>query len=338
MHIIATTDFRYNTTTNFDFERKVRDRVSSRNPTSTIEQGGESDVFWLLARFGVDFRYQKSTEVQLVLQQRAKLDGNITDDRFNSTNPGGTDIFGRAASTENKGFFCVYCWLDYRFEGTPLRLRVGFDLWRLDQAGLIGDNDPHLALFGNFGDLDVTAAAVYQFESQRLGLTNDNDLIYYTFSGGYNMRPHRFQLDVTYARDRFTGADTNSSTGAVQFRGQKTDSVLVSASWSGRAGPVRALVQGMAMLGHAKGANAAGIDRADLTGIRGPDRDYDIFAGGVVAYGEADFGLVRPFVGVFWGTADGDPTDHKLHGFSPQPYSTTTQVTGTTWLVLAQSS
>ena len=44
MHIIATTDFRYNTTTNFDFESKVRDRVGFRNPESTVEQGGESDV------------------------------------------------------------------------------------------------------------------------------------------------------------------------------------------------------------------------------------------------------------------------------------------------------
>src|SRR5919109_2249466 len=89
MHIIATGDFRYNTTTNWDFEHKVRDRVASRNPMSTIEQSGESDVFWLLSRFGVDFRYQKSTEVQLVLEQRTNLDGNTSDDRFNSTNPGG---------------------------------------------------------------------------------------------------------------------------------------------------------------------------------------------------------------------------------------------------------
>src|SRR5215470_5314166 len=189
MHIIATTDFRYNTTTNFDFESKVRDRVASRNPESTIEQGGESDVFWLLTRFGVDFRYQKSTEVQIVMEQRTNLDGNTTDDRFNSNNPGGTDIFGRAASTENKGFFCVYCWLDYKFEGTPMRLRVGYDLWSLDQAGLIGDNDPRMALFGEFGDLDVTAAAVWQYANYRLGLTNNNDMIYYTFSVGYNLKP-----------------------------------------------------------------------------------------------------------------------------------------------------
>src|SRR5256885_3388620 len=168
MHIIATTDFRYNTTENFDFDRKVRDRVASRNPQDTIEQTGEGDIFWLLTRFGVDFRYQKSTEVQLVLEQRTNLDGNTTDDRMNSTNPGGTDIFGRAASTENKGFFCVYCWLDYKFEGTPLRLRVGFDLWTVDQAGLIGDNDPRIALFGEFRDLVVMRATVSQFESQRL--------------------------------------------------------------------------------------------------------------------------------------------------------------------------
>jgi hypothetical protein len=338
MHIIATTDFRYNTTTNFDFEGKVRDRTANRNPESSVQQGGESDLFWLLSRFGVDFRYQKSTEVQLVLEQRTNLDGNTSDDRFNSTNPGGTDIFGRAASTENKGFYCKYCWLDYKFEGTPLRMRVGFDLWRLDQAGLIGDNDPRFAVFGNFGDLDVTAAAVYQLESQRLGLTNDNDLLYYTFSAGYNLRPHRFQLDVTYTRDRFNGADTGNAAGAVQFRGQKHDTVLVSGSWSGRLGPARALVQGMVMLGHAKGANAAGIDRADLTGIRGPDRDYDVFAGGVVAYGEVDLGIIRPFLAFLWGTADGDPTDHKLHGFSPQPFGTTTLLTGTPWFAHLDTS
>src|SRR5438132_5456961 len=211
MHIIATADFRYNTTTNWDFERKVRDRVASRNPEDTVEQGGESDLFWMLTRFGVDFRYQKSTEVQIVLEQRTNLDGNTSDDRMNSNNPGGTDIFGRATTTENKGYSCRYCWLDYKFEGTPLSIRVGFDLWSVDQAGLIGDNDPRFAVFGDFGDLDVMGAAVYQLESQRLGLTNDNDLMYYTFSAGYNMKPHRFQLDVTYARDRFNGADTTGA-------------------------------------------------------------------------------------------------------------------------------
>jgi len=341
MHIIASSEFVYNTSENFDFERKVRERVSARGDTDTSPNRSGSDTFWMQSRFGVDFRYQKSTELQLVLQQVTTLDGNTTDDRMNSTNPGGTDVFGRAAVTENKGFFCVYCWLDYKFEGTPLRLRVGYDLWRVDQAGLIGDNDPRIAFFGDFGDFDVMAAAVYQYTSQRIGLTNDNSLIYYTFSAGYNLRPHRFQLDVIWARDRFAGADLGQprTTGnGIGTLGQKSDSVLVSGSWSGRAGIVRAMAQGMAVLGHAKGANAAGIAQAGLTGVRGPDRDYDIFAGGVVAYGEADLGLVRPFVGLIWGTADGDPTDHKLHGFNPLSFQTTTQLTGTTWFAHLDTS
>ena len=338
MHIIATNDFRYQTTTNWDFDSNVRDRGSSRNNEDTTMQGGEGDTFWMLSRFGADFRYQKSTEVQIVLEQRTHLDGNNSDDRFNSSNPGGTDIFGRAASTENKGYYCKYCWLDYKFEGTPLRLRVGFDLWTQDQAGYIGDNDPRFALFGEFGDIDVMAAAVVELESQRLGLTNDNDLMYYTFSAGYNLKPHRFQFDVTYFRDRFNGADTNSATGAVQFRGQKTDTVLVMASWSGRLGPVRALVQGSGMLGQVQGANAAGIALAGLTGVRGPDRQYDVLAGSAVAYAEADLGIVRPFVSALWATGDGDPTDHQLHGFNPYPYNTTIQMTGTSWFAHLDTS
>jgi hypothetical protein len=308
---------------------------------STIEQSGESDVFWMLTRFGVDFRYQKSTEVQIVPQQRTNLDGNTVDDRFNMNNPGGTDVFGRAASTENKGFFCVFCWLEYKFEGTPLRIRVGYDLWRQDQAGYVGDNDPRFAVFGDFGDFDVMGAAVLKGTAQRLGLTNDNDRWYYTFSAGYNLRPHRFQLDVTYDRDRWAGADTQATglrADPIGFTGQKTDSVLIMGSWSGRVGPVRGLVQGNVMLGHAKGANAAGIAGAGLAGIRGPDRDYDIFAGSVVAYGEADLGMVRPFLMLLWASADGDPTDHKLHGFNPHPYRATVQMTGTTWFAHLDTS
>src|SRR5262249_20113495 len=45
-----------------------------------------------------------------------------------------------------------------------------------------------------------------------------------------------------------------------------------------------------------------------------------------------------PFLGVIWGTADGDPTDHKLRGFSPQPHNTTTQLTGTTWFAHLDTS
>src|SRR4029434_10956233 len=48
MHIIATNDFRYNTTTNFDFEKNVRDRTNTRSVANSVPQTGESDLFWLL--------------------------------------------------------------------------------------------------------------------------------------------------------------------------------------------------------------------------------------------------------------------------------------------------
>jgi hypothetical protein len=39
-----------------------------------------------------------------------------------------------------------------------------------------------------------------------------------------------------------------------------------------------------------------------------------------------------------WATGDGDPTDHKLHGFNPYPYNTTIQMTGTPWFAHLDTS
>src|SRR6266568_2658707 len=300
MHIMAAADIRYMTVTNRDFESRVRDRAHAREPGSAPTRESEGDIMQAELRLGVEARYQKNLTLYLLFEHQQIFDGNTIDDRSNSTTPGGTDVFGRAPATENPGFHTERYWIDYKFAGTPLRMRVGADLWTQDQAGLVGDDDPRFALFGEFGDIDVMAAAVYQFESQRLGLENDNDFIYYTFSGGYNLKPHRFQLDVTYFRDRFSGADTQSPVLANRpntgFQGQKTDSVLIMGSWSGRVGPVRGLVQGNILTGTAHGGtNVAGLPVGAI-----PNRKYDIFAGGVVAMAEADFGIVRPFVGFLY--------------------------------------
>jgi hypothetical protein len=232
-------------------------------------------------------------------------------------------VFGRSPETENNGPHIERYGIDYKFAGTPLRMRVGADLWKLDQVGIVGDDDPHFALFGQFGNFDLTAAAVVQYESQRIGLENDNDTIYYTFSGGYTLKPHRFQFDVVYVWDRFTGADTAvyGLRGApVGWTGQKQDSVLLGASWSGQLGPVRGLLQGNVQLGTADGGTT-GLPAGIV-----PDREYDIFAGAAIAYAEVDFNVVRPFVGVIFGTADGDPRDRQLHGFAEKPFQDTTQI------------
>src|SRR5207244_10643633 len=112
-------------------------------------------------------------------------------------------------------------------------------------AGWVGYNIPRFELLGDFGNLDVRAAAVVERESQRLGLTNDNDLIYYTFSAGYNLRPHRFQLDVTYFRDRFNGADTQAGgVSGAGSRGVKTETALVMATGRSGVWHVRLRVRG----------------------------------------------------------------------------------------------
>jgi hypothetical protein len=248
-------------------------------------------------------------------------------------------VFGRAASTENPGFHVERYWIDYKFAGTPLRLRVGADLWCLDPAGTVADDDPRIALYGDFGNFDVMASAVAKLESQRLGLTNDNDYIFYMFSAGYNLKPHRFQLDVVYNRERFTGADTTlvTTNGVLGFRGglgyigQYSDSVVVMPSWAGRFGPLRMLIQGNIVAGTAHGTTiTTGLPTVNGVAV-GPHKKYDIFAGAVIAAVEADFGIVRPFVGFVWGSGDGDPTDNKLKGFNDFPIQNGQSFTGTTW-------
>jgi len=331
MHLIATINAYYTTVENRDFEKRVRDRTNSRFPNDTAAELTDSDAMWFLNRFGVEFKYQKNLEFYLLFEHRMFTDGNLIDDRSNSTNPGGTDVFGRAAGTENPGFKTERYYIRYKFPGTPLKLHVGADLWNVDQAGIVGDDDPRIALFGEFGDFDVMGAAVIQYESQRIGLENDNDLVYYTFSAGYNLKPHRFQLDVVYFRDRFAGADLSfprTQGGGIGFQGQKVDSVLIMGSWSGALGPIRALLQGNLVTGTARGGTAG------LPGFPAgvpSQKDYDIFAGAAVASVEADLGMVKPFVAFVWGSGDGDPTDNKLHGFSPAAQQDVTQHTGVSW-------
>ena len=329
MHILATADIRYSAVENRDFERRVRDRASNRNPESTAAQVSESDENWILLRFGGTFRYQKSLEMHMEFEERKLLDGNTMDDRANCTNPGGTNVFGTAASTENPGFRIQQFYIDYKFLGTPLRLRVGADLWSLDPAGIVGKHDPRAALMGEFGDIDVLAAVVMRRSATRLGYENNSNFLYYMFSAGYNLQPHRFQFDLVYFRDRFTGAQMQTvglSTDSDKFgwTGQTTDSVLLMPSWVGRMGPVRGLIQGNIVLGTQHGGTL-GIPTVAGRPLFAPGRKYDIFAGGVIAYGEVDLGMVRPFLSFLWGSADGDPTDRKLHGFASWPNRASTQ-------------
>ena len=67
----------------------------------------------------MDFRYQKNLTFQLLFENQSVFDGNLIDDRANTSNPGGTDMFGRPASQKTRGFRVERYWTRYKFPGTP---------------------------------------------------------------------------------------------------------------------------------------------------------------------------------------------------------------------------
>jgi hypothetical protein len=322
MHIIATGDLRWRVGQNWDFEDRVQDQVQSRATGATEVMGQDCDCVHFQAHFGVDMRYKKELTFHLRFRHWNIYDANIADDREIDENPGGVDKFGRPPEGEGENMNLQQAQINYTLPGTPWSVRLGWQLWFLDQAGVVSDNSPRFGVFYTADPFEVHASAVIERESTRLGLTNDNDFIFYTFGVAYTLKPHRFQFDLAYFRDRFQDAplgttegvdpsppSTAGSRGGVSgFQGQKHDVVSLMPSWSGTLGPVSALVQGYIMLGTAESSN--------LAAVAGNNRDFDVFAAAAIGYAEAELGVVAPFIGMIYGTGDGDPTDTKLKGFN----------------------
>jgi hypothetical protein len=322
MNIIASSDIRYQTTMNYDFEDRIQDRTRTRNNLATIDHGGEGDFVWVENRFGVDFRYQKHLTMQVLLEHQSTMDGNLIDNASGTTPGPAVQTFEDggtiAASEERNSFNVERYWIDYKFPDPVswLRMRVGADLWFTDQAGVLGDDDPRFAVFATFGpknEFQIEAAAVIQFEAYRLGLQNDNDLIYYTAGLSYDFKPFKAAVHGAYFRDRFTGAHGQA------LAGQKSDSFLIMPSLTGSFGPISFLVEGLFLLGNADSSNATG------------NIEYDIWSWGAVGMIQADFGIVKPYVGVIYGSGDDDPNDTDLEGFAPTPYREITLMAGTRW-------
>jgi hypothetical protein len=176
---------------------------------------------------------------------------------------------------------------------------------------VLGDDDPRAAICLDVGAVKLSGAAVLQTTSQRLGLTNDNDDMYYTFGVSFDAKPFTVGLDAAYFRFRFAGAGDQATAG------QEHDTVLVMPSITGNLGIVSFLAQPMFVWGEAKGTNAGG------------NRDFDVFAYGFIGQVQANLGVVRPFVAVVFGSGDSSPQNDKLKGFAPLPQAEITLTTGT---------
>jgi hypothetical protein len=324
MNIIATNDWRYQTTHNYDFENDIQDRTASRSPQATVTHQGSGDFLFGEIRFGVDMRYQKNLRMRVLLENQMVFDGNRIDNGFSNTGDApATQEFadGRNLSCNDSGN-CVNrntwnlerAWIDYSFPGTPLRMRVGADLWFTDPAGVIGDDDPRIALYADLGpkkQVQLYAAAVIQTESLRLGLTNDNDDIYYNFGAQYKTQALVFALDLTYFRFRWQGAQGRA------FAGQKIDSVLIRPSVTGNLGLVSFLLQPMVVAGNADSSTATG------------NVGHNILGWSVVAQAEVNLGPVRPFLAFLFGSGDDKPADSDLRSFSPLPQREISLMTAT---------
>jgi hypothetical protein len=295
MNFIVSQRTRFRTTDNLDFDGDVQDTTFSRNPVSSALRFGACDCFFSEIRFGVDFRYKKNLTVRTLLEAETVLDGNLIDDRSNSFAPGG------GTQGEDNGPHIERFWIDYRFPGTPVRMRLGAHLWFHDAAGLVGDDDPGIFFFANLGpkkEWELKVAAVLQQEASRLGLTNDNDNVYYLGTVAYNRKPYRFALDLVYQRDRFTRF---TPAGIVKTQEQQHDNFLIMPNVTWSRGSLSGLLQFNLQVGQAEGVDG---------------RNFDIFSWAVVAQVELDLGIIRPLAGIIYARGDDDPNDDNLEGFN----------------------
>jgi hypothetical protein len=353
MNIIATTDIRYRTTHNYDFEGRIRDIAASRDNLSSLLHEQEGDIMYEESRLGVDMRYQKSLTMRVLFEHQSLMDGNVIDNGRATTGDSTRNATGGGfVGAETNYVNLERYWLEYAFPGTPIRLFVGAEIHYGDIAGMIYDDDPRFAVYFDLGpkkELELGAWATIKRESARIGMQNDNDFVYYVFQATYKGIPqHRFGLSVVYFRDRFSGApliseapligpgtqrpnsqgDTIPGGGLV---GQKIDSVMIMPGWTGTIGPLTGLLQFNIVAGTADATNsAAACPAAAALAAVGrtacANRELDIFAWSLVAYAEVKLGLVTPFAGIIYGSGDDNAGDDKLEGFANFPIRNITGV------------
>jgi hypothetical protein len=305
MNIIGNIDMRYNTTHEYDFESEIQERMNSRNLSGTSTTYiGEGDFLEAEVRWGADFRYQKNLRVRILFETQSIFDGNKIDDRNNNNTPENGDAgpasIGSVVQEDNSPHVERF-WIDYKFNPV-LRMRVGADLWRTDAAGWIGDDDPRFAVYITpMENLELLFAAVIQRESARLGLTNDNDDVYYTFGGDFKSGPHTIGLHGAYFRTRFDNT-------------LRADTFLIMPHVNGKIpGPVG--IEYLLQFGFVGGT----VDNS--SDGNGGD-DYDVMAYGATASVRLSLagGMIRPFLHIWYASPDDDAEDNDLNGFHHTPW------------------
>ena len=285
MNIIGTNTMRYRWTDNVNFDDKVQDITAADDLTSGNCLESSCDMFQIETRLGADFRYRKNLTMRVLFEQQNVFDGTEIDGNRNEIEP-----------------HVERAWIDYKVPNTSLRMRVGAHLWEHDPLRWVRDDDPGIHFWYTLGPddaMELYASAIIENDSTGLGLTNDNDHIYYMFTAAYKLKPHRFSLNVIYSRDRYC---PNCERNRDEFR-QKTDAIYITPAWEGRFGILKFIAQGSLVFGEVKRGPA-------------PGENLDIFAGAAQIAVEAKLGRITPFFTVLYGSGDDDPFDDELNGYN----------------------
>ena len=187
----------------------------------------------------------------------------------------------------------------------------------------------------------MAAAVVELVNRSASGSPTTIDWMYHTFSAGCNLKPHPLPDSIFDSTSGTASMERGhaSGGGAVPRSEDQVHADVGAASWSGRLGPVRALVQGSGMFGQVAGPMRPGLPWQGWTGVRGAGpqlRCRGRQCGGLCGSG---FGHCAALCGGVVGHGrwrpDGPP---NCTGFNPYPYRTTIQMTGTSWFAHLDTS
>lgn len=216
-----------------------------------------------------------------------------------------------------------------------MRLHAGWDVWGLDHydgGGLVyADDNPGFWLDGSWNNDQVTWSIAYHKlknfawqptatdalkSKQFFDMDTDRDVwagwLKYKLTEDHSLK---FFYIYDYIRNMpvrdFLSAISGGAAGITGNPDPQIDSHHIGGYWTGKFGPVQAMLEGVYQFGS-----------ADKTGLSryGRSEDYDIkayaFAGDISVDLKDFFGFtVKPHAGFIYTSGDDDPTDDELNGY-----------------------
>ena len=223
----------------------------------------------------MDFRYQKNLTFQLLFEHQQVFDGQLIDDRANTSSKPGTDVFGRAASTETRASASSASGRANLRDALTL---LGAELKQVSQTGIYGNDDPGVGVELAFGTSSCRPRPT--LSANRSGSACKTTMTWLTthLRRPYNPAPHRFGMDVVWPGTASLGRTHRLPAFARGWAGPARRLTVYGSMpvGVGGSGQCAACCKATVLLGTAAWGGTTGLPAAIPLG-----QDYDIFAGGI---------------------------------------------------------